>query len=45
MKKQLINEDGFYAGSELKWGMDDVRYDCPMETLVTGPDDTYENEQ
>ena len=25
MKKQLINEDGFYAGSELKWGMDDVR--------------------
>lgn len=25
MKKQLINEDGFYAGSELKWGVDDVR--------------------
>ena len=25
MKKQMINEDGFYAGSELKWGMDDVR--------------------
>jgi len=25
MKKQLINEDGFYAGSELMWGMDDVR--------------------
>lgn len=25
MKKQLINEDGFYAGSELKWGLDDVR--------------------
>ena len=25
MKKELINEDGFYAGSELKWGMDDVR--------------------
>jgi len=25
MKKKLINEDGFYAGSELKWGMDDVR--------------------
>jgi len=23
--KKLINEDGFYAGSELKWGMDDVR--------------------
>ena len=25
MNKKLINEDGFYAGSELKWGMDDVR--------------------
>ena len=25
--------------------LDDVMYDCPMETLVTGPDDTYENEQ
>ncbi len=25
MSKQLINEDGFYAGSELKWGVDDVR--------------------
>jgi len=25
MKKQLIDEDGFYAGSELKWGVDDVR--------------------
>ena len=25
MKKELINEDGFYAGSELKWGMEDVR--------------------
>ena len=25
VSKQLINEDGFYAGSELKWGMDDVR--------------------
>ena len=24
MKKQLINEDGFYAGSELKWCMEDV---------------------
>ena len=23
--KKLINEDGFYAGSELKWGVDDVR--------------------
>ena len=23
--KKLINEDGFYTGSELKWGMDDVR--------------------
>jgi len=23
--KKLINEDGFYEGSELKWGMDDVR--------------------
>jgi len=23
--KKLINEDGFYAGSELMWGMDDVR--------------------
>ena len=22
-----------------------VMYDCPMETLVTGPDDTCENEQ
>ena len=22
--KKLINEDGFYAGSELMWGMDDV---------------------
>lgn len=22
---KLIDEDGFYAGSELKWGMDDVR--------------------
>jgi hypothetical protein len=22
--KQLINEDGFYAGSELKWGLEDV---------------------
>ena len=25
MKKQMINKDGFYAGSELKWGVDDVR--------------------
>lgn len=25
MNKKLINDDGFYAGSELKWGMDDVR--------------------
>ena len=25
MNKKLINEDGFYAGSELMWGMDDVR--------------------
>ena len=25
MNKQLINEDGFYSGGELKWGMDDVR--------------------
>ena len=25
MKKRLINHDGFYVGSELKWGMDDVR--------------------
>ena len=25
MSKQLINEDGLYVGSELKWGMDDVR--------------------
>ena len=25
MKKQLINEDGLYVGSELKWGVDDVR--------------------
>ena len=25
MNKKLINEDGFYVGSELKWGMDDVR--------------------
>ncbi len=25
MSKQLMNEDGFYAGSELKWGVDDVR--------------------
>ena len=24
MKKQLIDEDGFYAGSELKWCMEDV---------------------
>jgi len=23
--KKLINEDGFYEGSELKWGMEDVR--------------------
>ena len=23
--KKLIKEDGFYAGSELMWGMDDVR--------------------
>jgi len=23
--KKLINEDGFYTGSELMWGMDDVR--------------------
>jgi len=25
MSKQLINEDGLYVGSELKWGVDDVR--------------------
>ena len=25
MKKQMINKDGFYAGGELMWGMDDVR--------------------
>jgi hypothetical protein len=25
MNKKLINDDGLYAGSELKWGMDDVR--------------------
>jgi hypothetical protein len=25
MKTKLIDEDGFYVGSELKWGMDDVR--------------------
>lgn len=25
MKKQLINEEGFYTGSELKWGVEDVR--------------------
>ena len=25
MNKKLINDDGFYAGSELMWGMDDVR--------------------
>ena len=24
MNKKLINEDGFYAGSELKWCMKDV---------------------
>ena len=24
MKKQLIDEDGFYAGSELKWSLEDV---------------------
>lgn len=24
MKKELIDEDGFYAGSELKWCMEDV---------------------
>ena len=24
MKKQLINEDGFYAGSEIIWGVEDV---------------------
>jgi|TARA_R100001463_G_C3503050_1_gene219301 hypothetical protein len=24
MKKQLINEDGFYAGSELMWSLEDV---------------------
>mgnify|MGYP000374420473 CR=1 FL=1 len=24
--------------------LDDVLHDDPMETLVTGPDDTYENE-
>ena len=25
MSKPLINEDGLYVGSELKWGVDDVR--------------------
>jgi len=25
MNKKLINDDGFYEGSELKWGMEDVR--------------------
>ena len=25
MKTKLIDEDGFYVGSEIKWGMDDVR--------------------
>ena len=25
MKTKLIDEDGFYVGGELKWGMDDVR--------------------
>ena len=24
MKKQLIDEDGFYAGSELMWSLEDV---------------------
>ncbi len=24
MKKQLINEDGLYAGSEIIWGVEDV---------------------
>ena len=27
----------------MKGRLDDVEYDDPMETLVTGPDDTYEN--
>lgn len=29
----------------MKSRMSDVEYDDPMETLVTGPDDTYENHQ
>jgi len=28
----------------VKRRMADVEYDDPMETLVTGPEDTYENE-
>lgn len=27
----------------MKGRLDDVEYDDPMETLVTGPDDTYKN--
>ncbi len=27
----------------MKSRLDDVEYDDPMETLVTGPEDTYEN--
>ena len=27
----------------MKGRLDDVEYDDPMETLVTGPEDTYEN--
>ena len=29
----------------MKTRLHDVEYDDPMETLVTGPEDTYENEQ
>jgi hypothetical protein len=28
----------------MKRRLNGVEYDCPMETLVTGPEDTYENE-
>ena len=38
MKKQLINEDGFYAGSELKWGMEDEKVLNEMDMTASKED-------
>lgn len=34
-KKELIDEDGFYIGSELKWGLEDVQNALPRFGMAT----------